>query len=198
MKLRLLNILSGLSLITFLITSCSKEGPAGATGPAGPQGAQGPAGTAGTPGATGPAGTANVIYSDWLNVTFDGTDSTGWFADIDAPRLVDSILSKGDIKVYLNAGSDSADNQLVIPLPVYDLFATGDVINAYFQPQLITLASTLDESSFTNANGYHYFQYRYILIPGGTRALRPLPGQTTTGIDWNDYKQVKKYLGLKD
>src|SRR5947207_15366757 len=84
--------------ICLIIVSCSKEGPAGATGPAGPAGPQGTSGAAGTPGATGATGTANVIYSDWIDtVAFQGTDTTGWFAQITVPQLVDSIIYKGDI-----------------------------------------------------------------------------------------------------
>src|SRR5688500_18846023 len=157
--------------ITLLFASCQKGdvGPAGPPGPAGPAGANGSNGAPGTPGAPGPkgdTGTANVIYSEWLDVTFEGSDSTGWFAEIAAPKLVDSILNKGEIKVYLNVGSDSADSQLVMTLPIFDVFLTGAIINPYYSRQLITLVSTGDASSFID-NGNHYFQYRYILIPGG-------------------------------
>src|SRR5258706_10870021 len=89
------------------IFSC-KKGDTGPAGPAGPTGAAGSAGASGPAGPAGPAGasgTANIIYSNWLNVKYQGTDTTGWFAQIIAPKLVDSILNKGDIKVYLNAGS---------------------------------------------------------------------------------------------
>jgi len=178
---------------TFIIVSCSKTGP---TGPAGQAGAAGPQGNPGPTGATGATGTANVIYSPWLDVTFQGDDTTGWIAQIAAPKLVDSILNKGDIKVYFNAGSDSTNSDLIVPLPVTDAFLTGAIINAYFQPQVIILASTADVSSFTD-NGNHYFQFRYILIPGGTTAL-PVSANGSNGINWNDYNQVKKYLGLKD
>ncbi len=36
------------------------------------------------------------------------------------------------------------------------------------------------------------YQYRYILIPGGTSA------RMAKSINWNDYKAVQAYLGLKD
>ena len=183
--------------ITLIIASCSKEGPAGATGPAGAQGPQGTSGAAGTPGTTGATGTANVIYSDWIDtVTFHGRDTTGWVAQIIAPQLVDSILNTGAIKVYFNAGSDSsADSKVVMTLPIYEPFLLGAIINPYYTLQNITLISTADVSSFTN-NGNHYFQYRYVLIPGGIKAGRGIKGGTN--IDWNDYKQVKEFLHLKD
>jgi hypothetical protein len=183
--------------ITLIIASCSKTGPAGAAGPAGAQGPQGPAGGNGSTGPAGPAGTANVIYSNWLNVKFQGADSTGWFAQITATQLVDSIINKGDIKVYLNAGSDSANNQLVFPLPITDILVTGAIINPYYESQLIHLVSSADVSS-DSLRGYHYFQYRYVLIPGGINTGGRINGGANAPINWNDYNQVKKYLGLKD
>jgi hypothetical protein len=182
--------------VALLFASCAKEGPAGATGatgPAGPAGPTGPGGAPGTPGAPGAPGTANVYYSAWADVNFEGSDSTGYSAEIAAPKLVDSILNRGEIKVYWNAASDSTNSQFVIPLPVFDLFLFGDLVtmNPYFSNQTITLAANYNLSSYTLRN-YHYGQFRYILIPGG-RAAR-----IASGIDWNDYAQVKKYLRLKD
>lgn len=183
-----------------ILVSCSKEGPAGPAGPAGPQGANGAngaaggAGAAGAAGANGTTGTANVIYSSWLNVTFDpaNADSSAWIAEIDAPKLVDSILNKGSIKVYLNAGSDSTNGQFVVPLPIYEPFLIGTIINSYFSNKLITLVASDDVSSFV-LRTYKRYQYRYILIPGGTPS-----GRGVKTIDWNDYKAVQAYLGLKD
>jgi hypothetical protein len=194
MKLKFSTPFYLLIALALFIVSCAKTGPTGPAGATGPQGPAGPAGPAGAPGAQGNPGTANVIYSDWIDtVTFRGTDSTGWVAGISAPQLVDSILNRGEIKVYLNYGSDSADNQFITPLPVTDIFVLGAYINPYFSPQYITLAATTDASSFT-LRTYHYFRYRYILIPGGTAAGR----KPTGGINWNNYAEVKKYLGLKD
>lgn len=185
--------------LPLLIVSCTKEGPTGPAGPAGAQGPAGPAGAAGAPGAPGTKGdpgTANVIYSDWLDVTFEGSDTTGWFADIPAPQLVDSILNRGEIKVYANFGSDSANNQAVVALPItYELLVTGGaIVHPYFQNQLITILSTVNLSTVTD-NGNKYFQFRYILIPGGTAAGRKPNG---TVVNWNNYAEVKQYLGLKD
>lgn len=183
--------------ITLLVTSCAKEGPAGATGPAGPAGPAGAAGApgapgaAGTPGAPGAPGTANVIYSSWLNVTYTGTDTTGWFANIPAPQLVDSILNRGEIKVYFNAGSDSTNSQFILPLPIRDILLTGAIVNPYYSNMRINLVSTAQLSSFRLRN-YNYFQYRYIIIPGGKAA------RLATNINWDNYNEVKKYLRLAD
>ncbi len=190
MKLRLFILPSIFILaIMSIIASCSKEGPAGATGPAG---AAGPAGASGPGGAAGATGTANVIYSDWLDVTFQGSDSAGWIANIAAPNLVDSILNKGEIKVYWNPASDSVGGQFIIPLPTNEPFYIGIFINAYFTKQNIRLVSTGDASSYI-LRTYNYSRFRYILVPGGVKA-----GRGVKTIDWNNYKEVQKYLGLKD
>lgn len=178
-------------IVTMLLASCKKgdTGPAGATGPAGPAGAPGP---------TGPAGTSNVIYSAWFNLDYnpeiDNGDTVRFNANIQAPKLVDSILSKGEIKVYFNFRTPS--NPDVIPLPYFDpiYFNPAIVINPDYFPGLIFLTSNYNMGTF-DENGEKRFQYRYILIPGGT-AARPAPGGKT--IDWNNYKEVQAYLGLKD
>src|SRR4051812_36631615 len=139
--------------LVILFTACSKEGPTGPAGATGASGPAGPAGPAGTPGTKGDPGSANVFYSDWIDtVSYQGDDSTGWIAQITAPQLVDSIINKGEIKVYLNAGSDSADNQFIMPLPIVDIAITGAYINPYFSAQAITLIATADVSSFVLRN----------------------------------------------
>jgi hypothetical protein len=189
-----LTVFSLLAATALIFTQCKK----GDTGPAGPSGPAGPAGAAGATGPQGPAGatgTANVVYSDWMNVTFAPAtpDTAAWIAEIAAPKLVDSILNKGEVKVYWDLGSDSANSRFITPLPVIDLFLFGTLVsvNPYLSRQSITILATHDVSSFTD-NGNHYFQYRYILIPGGTHARMGKP------INWKDYNEVKEYLGLKD
>lgn len=181
--------------VIMLLASCKK----GDTGPAGPQGTAGAAGTPGAPGTTGPAGTANVIYTNWFNVDYNtltapNGDTIRFFATIPAPKLVDSILARGEIKVFFNYGKPSAPD--VIPLPYYDpiYFNPAVVINPDFFPALIYLTSNRNMGTF-DENGEKRYQYRYILIPGGT-AGRAAPGGKT--IDWNNYKEVQAYLGLKD
>src|SRR6266566_2913456 len=55
--------------ITLLFTSCKKGDP-GAAGAPGATGQTGPTGPTGVQGPKGDTGTANVIYSAWLNVTY--------------------------------------------------------------------------------------------------------------------------------
>jgi len=180
--------------IAISFTSCKK----GDTGPAGETGAQGAKGDKGD---KGDAGSANVIYSDWMDVTFDPVkdttnnvvDTLAWLADIDAAQLDASILSTGEIKVYVNVGT--ADDPAVFPLPLFDYYSLTGVfnINLYFRLNTISLYSTEDASTFTN-NGDKLWQYRYVLIPGGTAAGR----KSAQAVDWNNYEAVKKYLNLKN
>ncbi len=187
MRLKLLRIPCIFFLaITVLIAACSKDGD---TGPAGPAGAQGPPGSSGTAGPAGPAGapgTANVIYSPWIDtVTYflvSATSTDSIIGELIVPKLDLDMLNKGEIKVYANLG-DAAD-PLVIPLP----YTEGDdfFIKPYFYLNGIAILSD------GNISG---LPLRYILIPGGT-AARPGPNGKT--VDWNNYKEVQAYLGLKD
>lgn len=171
--------------ITVLIAACSKDGD---TGPAGPAGAQGPAGGQGPAGPAGPAGaagTANVIYSPWIDtVTYFlwdvGSDTI--VGELVVPKLDADMLNKGEIKVYANLGTTA--DPLVIPLP----YAEGDdfFIKPYFALNSILILANGDISGLP---------LRYVLIPGGT-AARPGPNGKT--VDWNNYKEVQAYLGLKD
>ena len=203
LKLMRSNFFTRLSILLFVITlifaSCQK-GDVGATGPAGPTGAPGAPGAAGGTGPEGPkgdTGTANVIYSEWLDVEYtvdtvhNGNiiDTLGYFAEIPAPKLNNDILSKGEIKVYVNGGTSATPN--IFPLPYFDIYTLFS-IQPSFSLETISLYADVDFSTFTQNND-KFFQYRYILIPGGVTAA-PI----TNTIDWNNYKQVKRFLGLED
>ena len=97
--------------ISLLLAACTKEGPAG---PQGPQGNEGPGGARGPAGPKGDTGTANVIYSDWLDVAYSQA-GTQWLAVIGAPKLDIKALTTGEIKVYLNIGF--ASNPQIFALP---------------------------------------------------------------------------------
>ena len=166
-----------------LLASCKK----GDTGPAGPAG---PAGAAGATGAAGPAGavgTANVIYSAWIDTAtwradtvHNGTviDTLGYFANINAPKLDLTILNTGEIKVYINVNTPA--DPTVFPLP----FNNGQIFI-----DVVFFLNTIQVSSNAKLTG---LPFRYVLIPGGTTA------RTYKSINWNNYNEVKAYLGLKD
>jgi hypothetical protein len=178
--------------VALVLTACTKEGPAG---PAGAQGPEGPTGPAGPSGPTGPAGSVNVFYSNWLDVTFEGSDTSGFTAEIAAPLLADSILARGEVRVYLNIGT--AEDPTVLPLPL-DATAFGAIITPIFEIGLITLIASDDVSTFTNTNNQKSLQYRYVIIPGGTPASTGFVGGRAAKINWNNYSEVQSYLGLKD
>ncbi len=175
-----------------LFNSCAKTGPAGTTGATGATGAAGPAGPAGPAGVPGAPGTANVIYSEWLDVTYKPDtihtgsviDTLGYYSDLTATKLTADILSKGEIKVYWNQGSTASPG--VVPIPYFD---GNFLINPYFFVQRIQLYANANLGTRTSNNA-KIFQYRYILIPGGAPAR--------SMIDWSKYSEVQKYLNLKD
>lgn len=180
--------------ITLFFAACTKEGPAGPAGAAGPAG---PAGPVGAQGPKGDTGTANVIYSDWLDVSFTADtahngnviDTIDYSAVINAPKLTDAILSNGAIKVYVNVGT--AVSPAVAPLPL-DALLFQIIVSPIYQVGKINLIASDDASTFTTTSNQKAWQYRYILIPGGT------PSSRMANINWNDYNAVKAYLGLND
>ncbi|HWK01997.1 MAG TPA: hypothetical protein VNS58_00100 [Puia sp.] len=163
--------------VSLLLAACSKSKD-GATGPAGA------AGTNGTP------GTANVIYSGWLDVTYNlNTTDSLYDGTIQTPALADSILQKGDVKVFVNFGTAAAPS--IVPLPYSQLTSSGLLfINISFGEQKISLVSDADASTYVNS-GSKQLQYRWVVIPGGVASAR-------SGIDWKNYAQVKSYLGIPD
>jgi hypothetical protein len=186
-----LTLLASLVVITFIFTQCQK-GDVGPAGPTGPAGAAGPAGSTGPKGDTG---TANVIYSPWLDVTYAAeTDANGdtldFLASITANKLTQAIIDKGEMKVYMNWGTQTTPD--VAPLPILDVFFTGVIINPEFLVQKIDLYSNFNASTVTQ-NGQKYLQYRYILIPGSVPS-----GRLSKPLDWNNYNEVKAYFGLTD
>jgi hypothetical protein len=187
-----------LMAFSLLYIGCSKEGPAGPKGDQGEPGPAGANGAAGPKGDQGDPGTANVIYSDWLDVGYDADtvmngatiDTIGFYAGIDAPKLDQNMLTTGEMKVYVNLST--ADDPNVVPMPYYDVYSNIN-ITVNFLPQAIALYSNANVGTLVdNETGAKYQQYRYILIPGGTTA------RMAKKIDWNNYKEVKAYLKLKD
>jgi len=172
--------------IALSITACKKgdPGPKGDKGDKGDTGANGATGAAGT---KGDPGTANVMYSNWLDLTFRlDTASATYFTQIQDAKITDNFLSSGEIKVYINFGPP--DDKLVSPLP----YANGTAqITPFYAPGIIEIDANGNASTVVN-NGKKYRQYRYILIPGGTGFRK------STQINWNNYDEVKAYLGLKD
>jgi hypothetical protein len=177
-----------LSMAMVMILFSCKKGDTGPAGPAGPTGAAGSAGASGPAGPAGAAGTANVIYSNWIDTAtwkadtiHNGSviDTLGYYANIRAPKLDTAILNRGEIKVYVNANTTASP--VVFPLPYDD----GSL---FISPVFFT--NTIQLYSNAKLTGV---PFRYILIPGGTPS-----GRMANAINWNNYSEVQKYLGLKD
>ncbi len=190
MRKRSFSLIVGSLFVLALFSACQKDGGTGPEGPAGPQGPVGP---------KGDAGTANVIYSDWLDVEFiavtaqnDDTDTLAFVADIPAPKLTSNIISTGEMKVYVNVGRTS--QPVVYPLPLFDAYELTGIfnLNVTFSEGVISMYSTADASTFLVDNGDKAYQYRYVLIPGSVLALKP------ANIELNNYQEVQQYLKLKD
>ena len=169
--------------IALSVTACKKGDP----GPKGDAGPAGPNGNTGAKGDKGDNGASAVSYSPWLDLTFtEDTTNDIFFNLITEPKITDDILSKGEIKVFWNFGSPA--DKFIVPLP----FSGNFSIQSFYTAGQIELDASTDVSSFTDASNNKRFQFRYVIIPGGT-ALR-----TSTKINWNNYEEVKAYLGLKD
>jgi hypothetical protein len=179
-KLTMQSLATILVAVLISFSSCSKEGPAGATGATGANGATGATGP------QGPAGVSNIIYSAWTDTisawyyTSPTTTDTVW-TPWEVPALTADILNKGDVRVYVNF--NTAADPVIKPLPFYD--GNGGYIDYLAGTGVIQL-----ETNYPGIPGN--FSFRYVLIPGGTAARK------ASGIDWNDYNAVKKYLNLKD
>lgn len=169
-------------------TACSKDGAAGPKGDTGAAGAAGAAGPAGATGAKGDTGVANVIYSDWMDVSYklvndtasNGSVSSFYVANLSAPKLTKDVVASGMVKVYINV--NTADDPAVSEVSEYG-------ISMAFGVGIIQLISSGDASTVT-ISGQKIAQYRYVIVPGGVKA-----GKT---INWNDYRTVKQYLHLNN
>ncbi|WP_142687369.1 hypothetical protein [Chitinophaga polysaccharea] len=146
------------------ITSCTKDGPAG------PQGAKGDKGDKGDKGNIGATGTANVIHSNWMKLGFSGNAAV-----IDAPRLTQDIIDKGEINVYVKSPN------VVRKLNIEE--GGGHYATYVFFKGNIFIYSDI-------YNDYDRDSYRYILIPGGVPARK-------ANINWDNYSEVCKSLGTE-
>ncbi len=171
-KNNIATMFAALFIITILNFSCSKP-ENGTNGTNGVDGKNGIAGANGTNGTTGPAGTANVIYSNWINVTFGAPNGAGnQYGELLVPQITQTVYNSGAVLVYAKGSSD------VYPLPYRNDSSFG-----YF---LIDVIGKI--RFFTNIPAFTTIPYRYIIIPGGTPAGRG----TTTKPDYKNmtYSQV--------
>lgn len=165
------NLLVAIIIAAVTLASCKGDpGPTGATGatgpvgPTGPTGATGPAGPvgpAGPTGATGATGTANVIYSDWRNVTMTNTGPF-WEGTLTAAGITQTVIERGVVNIYLRN-----ENNLVFQLNYSS--PGGNYIHYFLTVGLITIRSSVNSS----------YPYRYVIIPGGVSGGRFVSGPLT-------------------
>lgn len=201
MKKRLFILPVLLVSVLFVITSmisCSSDGTDGVDGAAGPAGPQGPEGPAGPEGPQGGNGSGEVIYSEWMDVTFTAdtihtnqgeVEIVGYYAIIEEPKITAEVLNTADVKMYINMSTPG--DPVISPLPYV---ATGGAIiqmSAYLGK--IDLYSNVDAGTVVNNNGQKFYQYRYMIVPGNVNART-----SDSQIDWSDYNAVKNHLGLKN
>lgn len=153
-----------------VMNACKTE--KGDVGPIGSTGAKGDTG------ATGAMGTANVSYSDWVNITFGGS-GTSYIANISAPKLTQDILDKGDVHIYWKLGTtvQYIPYSQTIGSTTYTIF------------QVLTVGNIKLTSSYAVASNT---SIRYVIIPGA------IAGGRKAAIDYNNYNEVKKYYNLPD
>lgn len=162
----LIHITSCSLLAALFLLGSCKKGDVGATGATG---------ATGDSGATGATGTANVLYSAWQDVTFTAATSSGstyYYVDITADSLTTAIATNGDVRVYINIGT--SDDPAIVSFESLGIVIAGTGI--------IELQSSSD---------YSGYPVRYVLIPGGVSV-----NAKTASIDWSNYKEVQKYLGI--
>lgn len=178
--------ISGLGAIILMLGLLACEGPAG------PQGSQGPQGQEGPQGEQGPEGTANVIYSDWIQLSdlSSPADTTVISRNytryqIPAPELTQEIIDNGAILVYYKLLGMTTQ----LPFTLAGIGSSEDLLVTYapFTPGRITILSQLLDNTPLTLNSNT--QFRYILIPGGTPAKKALP-------DFSNYLETVKYFNI--
>jgi hypothetical protein len=159
-----------LSVFSFVIISCSKEGP---EGPPGPPGVQGPGGSPGT------SGTANVIYSAWhvlANAWRDTTiaGSAMKVNDEAVTSLTATVISQGVVLAYLRISGAA------YPLPFTNYIAATVAGTWSYIPQSGRMFYTLFlHNNTAPAAPPATNEYRWIVIPGGVLGGRLVNGQPT-------------------
>src|SRR5690625_1403601 len=164
------------------------QGPKGDQGEPGPEGPQGPKGDQGEPGPEGPQGepgTANVIYTEWINIGFSGSQGSiprsprsylgrNYTAyEFEIPELTQEIIDQGTVLVYMKMGPRNV-NGLITQLPFTLGNTDGTTDSTIYITYTLTngLVRVLSQYLDTNTafNMVETTDFRFVLIPGGTAA----------------------------
>jgi hypothetical protein len=181
MKTTLLKLFM-LSLV-ITIGACSKEGDVG------PAGAQGPAGEQGPEGPEGKPGTANVIYSPWMDITWNGINEPAYKTmRIDEDKITSEFLENGGTVLYY-IRQKTTDFEVVLALPHFlgsiHMYGVTQISSGQSR---VGLAAQTQDGSDIPADFFSGLQFRYVLIPGGT----------VTGRMRTDYETIKALYNIRD
>lgn len=179
--------------------SCTQSegptGPQGEPGPQGQQGPQGPQGEQGPPGEDGEDGedgTANVFYSEWMEIDWNVSDGTTLKTMlISEPRVTEEFTNTGSLLMFARNATIDVKTAIALPfvngndqlyfyaLNGHETLNDGIVFNAQ------SLDNSVPVSEFSNT------EIRYVLIPGG------VPAKMRDNF-FEDYNVVKEYYGIPD
>lgn len=141
----------------------------------------------GDDGAKGDTGVANMRYSAWLDVPAfapvknTAGDTLYFQQTISAPLITDSVINKGDVKIFVNVNTPASPQIISLPL--------GTALIPIISKGSIMLQGNDDYSTYT-VSGAKYWQYRYVILNG------TIPARSA--VNWNDYQAVKEYLQIPD
>ncbi|HXB12325.1 MAG TPA: collagen-like protein [Bacteroidia bacterium] len=174
--MKTLKVLAIVFGITFLYSSCAKDG---ATGPAGPSGTNG---TNGAAGATGPTGPSIVVVTDsfylasasWLLYASNSYSNSYSNANITSP-----IVNKGSVEAFV---FDAISGQW---FSLDDVVAGGSGYRYAYKAGTITLYADNFVSSPKNES------FKAVLIPGSVIRKHP-------NTNWKDYGQVMAILDAQN
>jgi hypothetical protein len=163
MKKTSTTLLIAMAIISLSACSDGDPGPVGKQGEQGAQGSQGPQGEKGDP------GTANVIYSEWMDIEWNGANEPDYRTmSIPEPMITSDFLEKGGISLFF-LRVVSGDITLVVPVPYQvgsvNLTSVAQIKGA--ESAVGVMAMTQDGTSFSE-DLFDGVEIRYVLIPGGT------------------------------
>lgn len=177
--------------ISLLFTQC--QGPQGEPGPQGEKGATGETGAVGATGPKGETGTANVIYSNWIDMSnaskWNRNNPSYWEARlVRTSTITNSILERGVVLVYMK--SIISSRVMLTPFSALDGYFT---IYANIFVGEISIWQQFPKSNSPLAldlQGWHF--YRYVIIPG------TIPAGRKAAIDYSNYEEVKTAYNIPD
>jgi hypothetical protein len=170
---RIFGMLMVTSALIFMDACKAEKGEVGPAGATGATGATGAAGATGAKGDKGDIGTANVSYTDWINITFTGS-SGNFIATVTAPKITQDILDKGVVLMFIKIGGT------VYSVPYAYATSTGTLVG--------TILPGLTLGKITLYGSYNYSNpFRYVIVPGGIG----IGGGRKAALESMSYEEIK-------